>query len=77
MTLVFINDDFIIEAFIYSLYWRKKNSITRVSHQYINEIIYIEYFDRKTIIHKKNEKIATYLTLKEWMSLLGNYHFCH
>ncbi|MEF9962016.1 MAG: LytTR family DNA-binding domain-containing protein [Erysipelotrichaceae bacterium] len=44
---------------------------------YINEIIYIEYFDRKTIIHKKNEKIATYLTLKEWMSLLGNYHFCH
>lgn len=37
---IFINDDFIIEAFIYSLYWRKKNSITEVSHQYINEVIY-------------------------------------
>ena len=46
---------------------------------YINAILYIEYRDRKTIIHFKDHEIATPLTLKEWESLLGNYYFsqCH
>lgn len=46
---------------------------------YIHTILYIEYRDRKTIIHCKDQEIATTLTLKEWHSLLGNYYFsqCH
>lgn len=46
---------------------------------YLKNIIYIEFYNRKTIIHMKNEKISTYITIKEWISLLNKYHFsqCH
>lgn len=42
---------------------------------YLKDIIYIEFYDRKTIIHKKDEHISTYITLKEWNTLLDKYHF--
>lgn len=42
---------------------------------YLRDIIYIEFYDRKTIIHKTNQKIHTYITLKEWSTLLNKYHF--
>lgn len=42
---------------------------------YLRDIIYIEFYDRKTIIHKINEQISTYITLKEWNILLENYYF--
>lgn len=46
---------------------------------YINKILYIEYFDRKTFVHLLDSEIATHITLKEWNSLLGSYYFsqCH
>lgn len=46
---------------------------------YINEIYFIEFFNRKTLIHMNGSILTTSLTLKEWNSLLGNYHFsqCH
>lgn len=42
---------------------------------YLRDIIYIEFYDRKTVIHKANQKIYTYITLKEWSTLLNKYHF--
>lgn len=42
---------------------------------YLKSIIYIEFYNRKTIIHTKNSEIHTYITIKEWISLLNNYHF--
>lgn len=42
---------------------------------YLKDIIYIEYYNRKTIIHTKKSKIFTYITLKEWVSLLNRYYF--
>ena len=42
---------------------------------YLKDIIYIEYYNRKTIIHTKKGKISTYITLKEWVSLLNRYYF--
>lgn len=42
---------------------------------YLRDIIYIEFYDRKTIIHKASQKIQTYITLKEWSTLLNKYHF--
>lgn len=42
---------------------------------YLKDIIYIEFYDRKTIVHKINGDIATYLSLKEWYSLLKEYNF--
>lgn len=46
---------------------------------YLNDIVYIEFYNRKTIIHKTNEDIDTSLSLKEWMDMLADYHFsqCH
>ena len=46
---------------------------------YINNILYIEYFNRKTIVHLHDSHISTSLTLKEWHALLGDYYFsqCH
>lgn len=46
---------------------------------YIHKILYIEYSDRKTVIHMSDTNIATTLTLKEWYALLGHYYFsqCH
>lgn len=42
---------------------------------YINTLIYIEFINRKTIIHTKNGEISTYITIKEWVALLNKYHF--
>lgn len=42
---------------------------------YLRDIIYIEFYNRKTVIHKINEQISTYITLKEWNLLLDNYYF--
>lgn len=42
---------------------------------YLRDIIYIEFYDRKTITHKENEKISTYITLKEWRIWLDNHNF--
>lgn len=42
---------------------------------YLRDIIYIEFYDRKTIIHTVNQKISTYITLKEWSTLLDKYYF--
>ena len=46
---------------------------------YLKDIIYIEFYNRKTIIHMNDQKISTYIALKEWISLLEDYHFsqCH
>ena len=46
---------------------------------YLKDIIYIEFYNRKTIIHMNGQKISTYIALKEWISLLEDYHFsqCH
>ncbi|MDD6712621.1 MAG: LytTR family DNA-binding domain-containing protein [Sharpea porci] len=46
---------------------------------YLKNIIYIEFYNRKTIIHMNDQKISTYIALKEWISLLEDYHFsqCH
>lgn len=46
---------------------------------YLKDIIYIEFYNRKTIIHLNDQKISTYIALKEWISLLEDYHFsqCH
>lgn len=42
---------------------------------YLKDIIYIEFYNRKTIIHKIDEQISTYITIKEWCALLDNYYF--
>lgn len=42
---------------------------------YFKDIIYIEFYDRKTIIHRKNDDIFTTLTLKEWLFILKDYNF--
>lgn len=46
---------------------------------YLSDIFYIEFYDRKTLVHLKDTKLATYITLKEWIALLKDYHFaqCH
>lgn len=46
---------------------------------FLNDIIYIEFYNRKTFIHMTENKIATNLTLKEWNTLLEDYQFaqCH
>lgn len=46
---------------------------------YLNDIYYIEFKDRKTLVHMKDTLISTYLTIKEWNTLLNDYQFnqCH
>ena len=45
---------------------------------YIKDILYIEFIDRKSIIHKLNgEIIMTNCTLKHWYDKLRDYHFAY
>ena len=45
---------------------------------YIKDILYIEFIDRKSIIHKLNgEIIMTNCTLKYWYDKLRDYHFAY
>lgn len=42
---------------------------------YLKDIVFIEFYDRKTIVHKINEDLTTNLSLKEWYNFLKNYNF--
>ena len=42
---------------------------------YISDIFSIELYNRKAIVNKSKDEIATSLTLKEWLALLHNYDF--
>lgn len=45
---------------------------------YIKDILYIEFMDRKSIIHKVDGKtISTNSTLKYWYDKLNDYHFAY
>lgn len=46
---------------------------------YLNDILFIEFNNRKTIIHKISGNLETLLSLKEWNEMLKEYHFsqCH
>lgn len=43
---------------------------------YLNEILYIEFANRKSIVHKITNNLESPLRLKEWLSILGKYNFC-
>lgn len=42
---------------------------------YFKDIVYIEFYNRKTLVHTKKDSLSTVLTLKEWMELLENMNF--
>lgn len=50
---------------------------TRISPNKVllKNILYIEFYNRRTIVHKLTEIISTPLALKEWRHLLNDYGF--
>lgn len=46
---------------------------------YLRDIKYIEFYDRKTLVHTTFAEYSTTITLKEWMNLLDKCYFsqCH
>lgn len=43
---------------------------------YLKDILYIEFHDRKTIVHKNSKEVlSTMISIKEWMYLLNKYKF--
>lgn len=54
---------------------------TRIANHkiFLRDIIYIEFFHRKTVVHTTTASYSTTLTLKEWLNLLENCYFsqCH
>ncbi len=45
----------------------------------IKDILYIEYYQRKTIIHTLSNDYSTTITIKEWLTILDGCYFsqCH
>ncbi len=46
---------------------------------FIKDILYIEYYQRKTIVHTVTHNYSTTITIKEWLDILDGCYFsqCH